>query len=186
MGSRAALPIVSSLSLPIYQLVFHIVLRLGYVASCFWSGFSYWQDCELKLITNFQPYHLTHHKSLGVDGLDVDVPTKFEALFLNSIAGKAFFCTFQIIFYAIRPMVVYSLPVSKIQLFNVAVQLAVDALFVWAAGSWNVLWYFIMSSFLAGSLHPCAGHFIAEHVGQDFFTMRLLPPPLSLSSSSSP
>lgn len=23
--------------------------------------------------------------------------------------------------------------------------------------------YFIMSSFLAGSLHPCAGHFIAEH-----------------------
>ena len=25
------------------------------------------------------------------------------------------------------------------------------------------MWYFIMSSFLAGSLHPCAGHFIAEH-----------------------
>ena len=25
------------------------------------------------------------------------------------------------------------------------------------------IWYFIMSSFFAGSLHPCAGHFIAEH-----------------------
>jgi len=27
----------------------------------------------------------------------------------------------------------------------------------------NAVAYFIMSSFLAGSLHPCAGHFIAEH-----------------------
>jgi len=27
----------------------------------------------------------------------------------------------------------------------------------------NALWYLIISSFLAGSLHPCAGHFIAEH-----------------------
>jgi len=68
-------------------------------------------------------------------------------------------------------MVVYSLPVSKIQLFNVAVQFAVDALFVWAAGSWNVLWYFIMSSFLAGSLHPCAGHFIAEHVSRSLLDL---------------
>jgi sphingolipid delta-4 desaturase len=28
---------------------------------------------------------------------------------------------------------------------------------------WNALTYLIMSSFLAGSLHPCAAHFIAEH-----------------------
>ena len=27
----------------------------------------------------------------------------------------------------------------------------------------NALYYLILSSFLAGSLHPCAGHFIAEH-----------------------
>jgi hypothetical protein len=28
---------------------------------------------------------------------------------------------------------------------------------------WRSLVYLIMSSFFAGSLHPCAGHFIAEH-----------------------
>lgn len=120
----------------------------------FWSKF--------KRLIPPQPYHLTHHKSLGVDGLDTDLPTALEAFFLDSILGKAFFCTFQILFYAIRPMMVYKLPLTNIQLFNVAVQLAFDAaLFKFAGG--HAVAYLIMSSFLAGSLHPCAGHFIAEH-----------------------
>lgn len=109
-----------------------------------------------------QPYHLTHHKSLGVDGLDTDLPTALEALFLDSIAGKAFFCTFQILFYALRPMMVYKLPLTKIHAFNVFVQLAFDYLLVTNFGG-KSLGYLILSSFLAGSLHPCAGHFIAEH-----------------------
>ncbi|KAJ5031488.1 dihydroceramide delta-desaturase [Bipolaris maydis] len=111
---------------------------------------------------SFRPYHLTHHKSLGVNGLDTDLPTAFEAIFLDSVAGKAFFATFQILFYALRPMFVYSLPMTKIHLFNVVVQLAFDYLLVQYAGG-RALGYLIMSSFLAGSLHPCAGHFIAEH-----------------------
>lgn len=109
-----------------------------------------------------QPYHLTHHKSLGVDGLDTDLPTAFEALFLDSVAGKAFFCTFQILFYALRPMFVYQLPLTKIHLFNVVSQLAFDYALVQFIGGKAVA-YMILSSFLAGSLHPCAGHFIAEH-----------------------
>lgn len=109
-----------------------------------------------------QPYHLTHHKSLGVNGLDTDLPTAFEAFFLDSVAGKAFFATCQILFYALRPMFIYNLPLTKIHLFNVVVQLGFDyALVQFASG--KALAYLIMSSFLAGSLHPCAGHFIAEH-----------------------
>jgi sphingolipid delta-4 desaturase len=97
-----------------------------------------------------------------VDGLDADLPTAFEALFLDSILGKAFFATFQILFYALRPMMVYQLPLTKIHAFNVAAQIAFDIVLVkWAGG--NALWYLILSSFLAGSLHPCAAHFIAEH-----------------------
>jgi sphingolipid 4-desaturase/C4-monooxygenase len=114
------------------------------------------------MLTATQPYHLTHHKSLGVDGLDTDLPTAFEAIFLDSVAGKAFFCTFQIFFYAIRPMFVYRLPLTKIHAFNVAAQLAFDYALVRLAGG-HALAYLILSSFLAGSLHPCAGHFIAEH-----------------------
>jgi sphingolipid delta-4 desaturase len=111
---------------------------------------------------SFRPYHLTHHKSLGVDGLDTDLPTAFEAVFLDSLLGKAFFCTFQILFYALRPMMVYSIPLTQIHALNVVVQVLFDIAVVKIASP-HALYYFIFSSFLAGSLHPCAGHFIAEH-----------------------
>jgi hypothetical protein len=42
------------------------------------------------------------------------------------------------------------------------VQVVFDAFIVKFMGV-RSLGYFIMSSFLAGSLHPCAAHFIAEH-----------------------
>ncbi|KAL9640038.1 MAG: hypothetical protein Q9204_000874 [Flavoplaca sp. TL-2023a] len=116
----------------------------------------------LPYSASFRPYHLMHHKSLGVDGLDTDLPTSLEAFFLDSLLGKAFFCTFQILFYAIRPMMVYRLPFTSLHLFNVVAQLAFDALLMHYIGA-RALAYLIISSFFAGSLHPCAGHFIAEH-----------------------
>ncbi|CAG7984424.1 unnamed protein product [Penicillium olsonii] len=111
----------------------------------------------------FRPYHLTHHKSLGVNGLDTDMPTAVEAFLLNSLLGKTFFCTFQILFYALRPMFIYSPPFTYIHLINVSVELAFDYGFSKLCGTYQPVFYFLMSSFLAGSLHPCAGHFIAEH-----------------------
>ncbi|KAK3673856.1 sphingolipid delta-4 desaturase [Recurvomyces mirabilis] len=111
---------------------------------------------------SFRPYHLTHHKSLGVDGLDTDLPTALEAYFLDSVAGKAFFATFQILFYALRPMFVYKLPLTWIHGLNILAQVAFDYALVKTCGG-KALGYLILSSFLAGSLHPCAGHFIAEH-----------------------
>ncbi|CZR59666.1 related to putative fatty acid desaturase (mld) [Phialocephala subalpina] len=111
---------------------------------------------------SFRPYHLTHHKSLGVDGLDADLPTALEAVFLDSILGKAFFCTFQILFYAIRPIFVYKVPFTGIHFANILVQVLFDIVLV-KLTSMHALYYLILSSFLAGSLHPCAGHFIAEH-----------------------
>lgn len=111
---------------------------------------------------SFRPYHLTHHKSLGVHGMDADLPTALEAIFLDSLLGKAFFCTFQILFYAIRPMFVYQIPLTGVHYANIVTQLVFDMCIIKACGT-NALVYLIMSSFLAGSLHPCAAHFIAEH-----------------------
>jgi sphingolipid delta-4 desaturase len=116
---------------------------------------------------SFRPYHLTHHKSLGVDGLDTDLPTAAEALVLDSLLGKAFFCTFQIFFYAVRPMAVYRIPMTWVHLLNVIVQGVFDYALVTVSGSWTPLLYLLASSFLAGSLHPLAGHFIAEHYVYD-------------------
>lgn len=110
----------------------------------------------------FRQYHLTHHKSLGVDGLDTDLPTAFEAVFLDSVLGKAFFCTFQLLFYAIRPMFVFAIPFGPIHYLNIASQIVFDAIIVRILG-WHAMTYLLLSSFLAGSLHPCAAHFISEH-----------------------
>jgi sphingolipid delta-4 desaturase len=59
-------------------------------------------------------------------------------------------------------MFIYHLPLTWTHALNVLVQFAFDYALV-SLCSWNALAYLIMSSFFAGSLHPCAGHFIAEH-----------------------
>lgn len=111
---------------------------------------------------SFQPYHQLHHKFLGDEFLDTDLPTTFEGVFLSNILGKVLFATFQIFFYALRPMFITQIKFTYIHLLNVIFQIFVDFLMVkfWGVRS---LAYFIASAFLAGSLHPCAGHFIAEH-----------------------
>ncbi|KAI5478416.1 sphingolipid delta-4 desaturase [Pseudohyphozyma bogoriensis] len=110
----------------------------------------------------FKKYHIEHHKYLGEDGMDTDMPSRLELLVLRNVAGKAFFATFQIFFYALRPgFIRYQAPTRWIAL-NMATQFFVDYLIVKFWGV-NALMYFLISSFMAGSLHPVAGHFIAEH-----------------------
>ncbi|KAK9894933.1 hypothetical protein P389DRAFT_161752 [Cystobasidium minutum MCA 4210] len=111
----------------------------------------------------FKKYHMEHHRALGVDGVDTDLPTRLELMVLKNVAGKAFFCTFQILFYALRPGIVRSQKLGRWHFLNIATQLSFDVLVVTGAHNYSPLLYFIMSSFFAGSLHPCAGHFIAEH-----------------------
>lgn len=111
---------------------------------------------------SFGPYHILHHKYLGDPRYDTDLPTPFEAFLLSSVAGKAFFATFQILFYALRPMFIMAIPFSTIHYINLAAIVLFDYLVVSFFG-WKPIFYFLLSDFLAGSLHPLAGHFIAEH-----------------------
>ncbi len=70
--------------------------------------------------------------------------------------------TFQIFFYALRPGFVRAQKPTIYHAVNALFILGVDALLVRACG-WRPLLYLLFSSFFAGSLHPCAAHFIAEH-----------------------
>ena len=110
----------------------------------------------------FKKYHIEHHKFLGEDGIDTDLPTRLELFCLRNVLGKTFFATFQILFYALRPGFVRTQTLTKWHAINLLAQLIFDVLFVCTFGP-RPLIYLVMSSFFAGSLHPCAGHFIAEH-----------------------
>jgi len=74
----------------------------------------------------------------------------------------AFCRTFQILFYALRPGFIRSQKPTIYHLINAVFILFADFLLVKFAG-WKPLLYLLFSSFFAGSLHPCAAHFIAEH-----------------------
>lgn len=110
----------------------------------------------------FKQYHIEHHKHLGEDGVDTDLPTRFELVCLNHVLGKAFFATFQIFFYALRPGFIKTQRLTGWHVVNLAFQLAFDSLVVSFFG-WTPFIYLLQSAFFAGSLHPCAAHFIAEH-----------------------
>lgn len=65
-------------------------------------------------------------------------------------------------FYALRPGFIRAQKFTRWHALNFAVQFSFDYLILQTWGQ-SALWYFVISSFLAGSLHPCAAHFIAEH-----------------------
>ncbi|GBE89087.1 Sphingolipid delta(4)-desaturase [Sparassis crispa] len=110
----------------------------------------------------FKKYHIEHHKFLGEDGVDTDLPTNLELICLNNVLGKVFFATFQILFYAFRPTVVRSQTITTWHIMNLITQLVFDYVLMKCLGVRPFI-YLLASSFFAGSLHPLAGHFIAEH-----------------------
>jgi len=111
---------------------------------------------------SFKVYHTLHHRHQGVDGIDVDVPTYKEVSLFSGKIGKTVWAFIQILFYAFRPMFVHPLKLNKWQIINVVFQLTAISVFIYFAG-WYALLYLVLADFLAGSLHPMSGHFIAEH-----------------------
>ena len=105
---------------------------------------------------------MEHHRYQGHDGVDTDIPTLAEGLVFTNVLFKTIFCINQILFYALRPMAVRQQKLSGWHAFNWAAVLSFDVAIVFTFG-WGPIWYWLLSDYLAGSLHPCASHFIAEH-----------------------
>ena len=110
----------------------------------------------------FRGYHLEHHKWQGVDGIDTDIPSRVEGRFIRGPVTKTIWACCQILTYALRPMFIKAQDVTSAHLMNWVSQIAFDALVFYMWG-WRPLFYLVFCIFLAGGLHPCAGHFISEH-----------------------
>ena len=111
---------------------------------------------------SFREYHLEHHLHQGVDGIDVDIPTNLEARYVVGRIAKLWWASMQLFFYAFRPMVVRPKVLTSLMALNWLSCLAYDACILFFFGP-KALAYLVASTLLAGSLHPMAGHFIAEH-----------------------
>eukprot|EP00126_Sphaerothecum_destruens_P003798 Sdes_comp17589_c0_seq1m6834 len=110
----------------------------------------------------FKKYHLDHHTFLGVEGVDMDVPTHLEGRLFRSTLGKLLWVFCMPLSYAIRPVIVKPKPKGKMELLNGVVCL-LYVYFVYSFYGYKSLSYMLLSLWLGMGLHPCAGHFIAEH-----------------------
>ncbi len=111
---------------------------------------------------SFRRYHREHHTYQGVEGLDPDLPLKFEIALIKGNAWKKFiFLAIYPFMYLIRGAAFGKLP-SKLEIYNFIFTLAVDAFLAYIWGFKSVL-YLFLSLWIGYSFHPAAAHFIQEH-----------------------
>ena len=116
----------------------------------------------LPFFISFKEYHNEHHKWQGDAEMDTDLPTEFEARMMSSFLGKLCFLFNQTWHYAFRPLFVKPKPFTAWHALNFSVQIVFLAAITHFWGFGSVL-YLFFSAHWAGSLHPMASHFIAEH-----------------------
>jgi sphingolipid delta-4 desaturase len=110
----------------------------------------------------FTRYHMDHHQFQGVHGIDTDVPTMWEVRTFTNALLKFFWVILQPAFYALRPMLVKPQSPTRWEVFNGVLQISFDIAIVYFWGPKSLI-YLVTGTLLGLGLHPCAGHFIAEH-----------------------
>ncbi|KAE8586691.1 hypothetical protein XENTR_v10021731 [Xenopus tropicalis] len=111
---------------------------------------------------SFKKYHIDHHRYLGGDTLDVDIPTDFEGWFFCTPFRKFLWLVLQPLFYTLRPLYVNPKPISRMEVCNAAVQFSADFALYYTWGLKPIVYLLSGSVFCLG-FHPISGHFIAEH-----------------------
>jgi len=111
---------------------------------------------------SFKKYHLDHHRYQGDELLDTDIPCELEGKLFSTTATKLLWVILQPFFYIFRPFIVNPKPITRWELLNTVVQLSFDYLVYYCYGL-KMVFYLLFSTAIVMGLHPCAGHFVAEH-----------------------
>lgn len=162
------LPIAYVIGASVSHTIFLAVHELSHDLAFKKKSYNNW----LAIITNipivapyaisFKTYHLKHHWEQGDEKHDTDLPTEGEAKTFSGKIMKLLWATNQILFYAFRPMFVHKIKLEKWHYINIVFQLVAISVYTYFVG-FGALIYLLVSIFMAGSLHPLAGHFISEH-----------------------
>jgi len=116
----------------------------------------------IPMSVTFKKYHMEHHRYLGDEAMDVDLPTKLEGKLFHNTFTKLIWVILQPFFYSIRPLFMRPKPMDRMEKLNTAVQICFDILILYTMGYKSLL-YLIACTLLAMGFHPVAGHFISEH-----------------------
>ncbi|XP_077637106.1 sphingolipid delta(4)-desaturase/C4-monooxygenase DES2 [Crocuta crocuta] len=151
-----------SLTLAIHDISHNAAFGTGRAAHNRWLAVFANLPVGVPYAASFKKYHVDHHRYLGGDGLDVDVPTRFEGWLFCTPARKLLWLALQPFFYSLRPLCVHPKAVTRMEVMNALVQLAADAA-LFALWGLKPVAYLLASSLLGLGLHPISGHFVAEH-----------------------
>ena len=110
---------------------------------------------------SFKRYHTDHHRYLGDEVSDTDLPTLFEARLFCTTFGKFCWVLLQPMFYIFRPFIVNPKAPVKLEIINAIIQIIFDAIIVYTFG-WRMLAYLIMGTLLTMGLHPVAGNYLTK------------------------
>ncbi|HSC87340.1 MAG TPA: fatty acid desaturase, partial [Polyangiaceae bacterium] len=116
----------------------------------------------VPVVAAFRDYHLMHHAQQGVDGVDTDVPTAWEARWIRGPLSKIVWLMCQGLAYALRPVFMMPLRPHRWLAINVALQIAFDVA-VYLLWGGQALAFLPVSALLSMGLHPMAGHYLTEH-----------------------
>lgn len=111
---------------------------------------------------SFKKYHLEHHRYLGIDTIDTDIPTEWEGKMFYNPFTKMIWMILQPAFYALRPFLVRPKPPTKLEILNTVIQMTFNILLYYFVG-FKAVYYLMIGTLLSMGLHPFGAHFIAEH-----------------------
>uniref|UniRef100_A0AC35UFV2 Sphingolipid 4-desaturase n=1 Tax=Rhabditophanes sp. KR3021 TaxID=114890 RepID=A0AC35UFV2_9BILA len=115
---------------------------------------------------SFKRYHVEHHRYLGEDGLDVDIPTPLEAKFFSTPFRKFIWLTLQPFFYAFRPLIIYKKVPTDLEVLNAVVQVTYDACIYYFFG-WKALCYLLIGTYITMGVHPAAHYVFGKKDEED-------------------
>jgi len=116
----------------------------------------------VPLSVTYKKYHSDHHRYLGHDTLDVDIPSVIETKLFRHWTTKLLWLTIHPLIHGVRPFLKNPVPLLLLEVINFFVQITFDIGVLYFLGP-RSLFYLLVGTLLSLGLHPLAGHFISEH-----------------------
>src|SRR5262249_51036525 len=102
-----------SLSISLHEISHNLAFRQSYYMLNRILAFSANLPLGVPASVTFKKYHTDHHRFLGVNRMDPDLPTDFEVRLFSSTFGKLIYVSLLSMIYSLRPIWVIPKPVTR-------------------------------------------------------------------------